>query len=268
MKTILISGGNRGIGLEICRQLHELGHRVIMGSRDVEKGHEAIQKLGIDPVIQQLDVTDKDSIQRAFEFVGEEFGKLDVLINNAGLGSTYFSNNKPVVSGISTFIKTRIPGGRQVIDLIKPVLWKTPMVSKSIGPSAISMEEVKVLMETNFYGPWSMIQAFLPLIRKSTEGRIINVSSGMGEMASLAGDYPAYRLSKASLNSLTIVLSKELENDNIKVNAMCPGWVRTDMGGPDAPRDVKDGADTAVWLATEPEIQSGKFFRDRTVIDW
>jgi len=94
------------------------------------------------------------------------------------------------------------------------------------------------------------------------------VSSGRGELKGLSGDYPGYSLSKASLNALTIMFSNELKSKGIKVNAMCPGWVKTDMGGPNAPRDVSQGADTAVWLATETEIPTGKFFRDRKEIDW
>jgi len=268
MKSVLVTGGNRGIGLEICRQLHARGYQVIMGSRDIESGHEAAARLGINVSVQQLDVTDPGSVQNAFEHVERAYGSLDVLINNAGLGSTFFSNQRPFVSGISSFLKTKLPGGRQLINILKPVLRRTPITQKIPGPSDIALSEVRLLMETNFYGPWNMIQSFLPLLRKSPGGRIINMSSGMGEFASLAGNYPAYRLSKASLNSLTIMLAKELEDEGIRINAMCPGWVRTDMGGPDAPRSVEEGADTAVWLATEEETPTGKFFRDRMIIDW
>jgi NAD(P)-dependent dehydrogenase (short-subunit alcohol dehydrogenase family) len=113
-----------------------------------------------------------------------------------------------------------------------------------------------------------MIQVFLPLLEKGDGPRIINISSGMGELASLTGELPAYSLSKASLNALTIMFSNELKKKGIKVNAMCPGWVRTDMGGPNAPRPVEQGADTAVWLATEAHIPTGKFFQDRKEISW
>ena len=132
----------------------------------------------------------------------------------------------------------------------------------------ISLESVKYIMETNFYGAWRMIQVFIPLLLKSDDGRVINMSSGLGELKSLSGEYPGYSLSKSSLNALTIMFSNELKKTGIKVNAMCPGWVKTDMGGPNAPRNVTEGADTAVWLATEKEIPSGKFFRDRKEINW
>jgi NAD(P)-dependent dehydrogenase (short-subunit alcohol dehydrogenase family) len=108
----------------------------------------------------------------------------------------------------------------------------------------------------------------IPLLKTSDDPRIINISSGMGQLSNLSGYYPAYSLSKASLNALTIMFSKELEQDGIKVNAMCPGWVKTDMGGPNAPRTVQQGADTAVWLATEPDIPTGIFFNDRNPINW
>jgi len=177
--------------------------------------------------VQALDVSDEDSIKKAFDFIVTAYGKLDVLINNAGIQI----------------------GSAGAIDAL--------------------LENVKQIMETNFYGSWRICQVLAPLLRKSKEGRIINMSSGMGELNSLsAGGYAGYRLSKTSLNALTIMLSHELENDNIKVNAMCPGWVKTDMGGAGAPRTVSQGADTAVWLATEDKIPNGMFFRDRKPINW
>jgi NAD(P)-dependent dehydrogenase (short-subunit alcohol dehydrogenase family) len=113
-----------------------------------------------------------------------------------------------------------------------------------------------------------MIQVFIPLLLKSEDGSIINMSSGMGELNSLSGNYPGYSLSKSSLNALTIMFANELKDKGIKVNAMCPGWVKTDMGGPNATRHVSQGADTAVWLTTEKVIPTGKFFRDREEISW
>ncbi|MEN8224158.1 MAG: SDR family oxidoreductase [Bacteroidota bacterium] len=269
MKTILITGGNRGIGLEICKQLDALNHIIIMGARDLEKGKEAARPLGSNAIAMQLDVTDEVSIHALYAFVEKEFGKLDVLINNAGLGASHFDHGNTLATGIKNLIRTRLPGGRHMMRFVKPVWQRAKGKGQmSKGPSEVSLEEVNYIMETNLYGPWRMIRTFLPLIRKSPEGRIINISSGMGALNSLKGDYPAYRLSKSSLNAMTIMLSKELVETGICVNAMCPGWVRTDMGGPDAPRDVREGADTAVWLATEKKIPNGKFFRDRKIIDW
>jgi NAD(P)-dependent dehydrogenase (short-subunit alcohol dehydrogenase family) len=199
---------------------------VILGSRDISKGSVAAKSFSGDIVVKELDVTDDKTIFTLKADILAEFGSLDVLINNAGIGV-----------GVN-------------------------------GAVDADPAEVKRIMETNFFGAWRMIQIMMPLLRKSSEGRIINMSSGMGELGSLHGDYAGYRLSKSSMNALTILLSDELKSSGIKVNAMCPGWVRTDMGGSSAPRNVSQGADTAVWLSTEKTIPTGKFFRDRKIIDW
>lgn len=225
-KVILVTGGNRGIGLEICRQLTELGNEVIMGTRDPEKGKLAAEKLAIPLDVQALDVTNADHIEKLAVYLAESYGSLDVLINNAGIGVG------------------------------------------SNGVLKADLTEVKEIMETNFYGPWRLTQAMLSLLEKSEEGRIINISSGMGALNEMAGGYGGYRMSKSALNALTILAANELASTSIKVNAMCPGWVKTEMGGSGAPRTVEQGADTAVWLATEENIVSGLFFRDRKLISW
>lgn len=268
MKTIIVTGGNRGIGLEICRQLDALGHKVILGSRDLDKCRQAALSISQHVIAKQLDITDETSVRVLFEFVRNEFGSLDVLINNAGLGSNHFEQGNAIVSGAKSMLKTKLPGARQLIKLIKPVLKRSGIVARAKTGSDIPLDQVKYIMETNLYGPWRMIQTFLPLLQKGRNGRIINISSGMGEFSSLSSDYPDYRLSKSSLNVLTIMLAEELINKGISINAMCPGWVKTDMGGPDAQREVSEGADTAVWLATEKKIPHGKFLRDREIIDW
>lgn len=268
MTIVLITGGNRGIGLEICRQMEELGFFVIMGSRDLNKGKLAARTFSKHVVVRQLDVTDTVSILKLRQFTEMEFGKLDILINNAGIWTSHSNFGKLDISNIRKFMDTNFPGIAQKIRNSMPGLRKAGIISQVKGAEDISLSSVKHLMETNFYGAWRMIQAFIPLLKKSEEGRIINMSSGMGELKSLSGVYPAYSLSKSSLNALSIMFSNELKETRIKVNAMCPGWVRTEMGGPNAPRTVSEGADTAVWLATATEIPSGKFFRDRKEIDW
>lgn len=130
-----------------------------------------------------------------------------------------------------------------------------------------NIDEIKQLMEVNFYGPMRMNVAAIPLLKKSMYGRIINISSEMGELANLDGNYAAYRLSKAGLNAQTIMLSREL-GDRVKVASMCPGWVHTDMGGPSAPRTPKQGAETAVWLSTDDSWSTGKFWRDKKEINF
>jgi NAD(P)-dependent dehydrogenase (short-subunit alcohol dehydrogenase family) len=268
MKIILVTGGNRGIGFEICKQLDVLGHSVIMGSRDFEKGLKAAEKLSNRVVVKQLDVTDGKSIRSVLDFVRTEFGHLDVLINNAGINSSSQENHRTFLSKAKGALEDHIPGIRKVTSKIVPALKNAGIISKPGNVKEIDLDEVQQVMETNLYGAWLMIQAFTPLLESSVNGRIINMSSGMGEMESLAGDYAGYRVSKTALNALTIMFARELERTGISVNAMCPGWVKTDMGGPNAPLTVSQGADTAVWLATEKHIPTGKFFRDRTEINW
>lgn len=225
-KIVLVTGANKGIGLEICKQLAHNNLKVILTSRDSEKGNKAIKNINGDVLFHQLDVTDDKSILGIASFLKNNFGKLDILINNAGIGV----------------------GSNDAMDT--------------------EMSEVKQIMETNLYGAWNLTKMLLPLLKKSDEGRIINMSSGMGALDDLTGGYAGYRLSKSSLNALTILMANELSNTNIKINAMCPGWVRTDMGGANASRSVEKGAETATWLATEKTIPTGKFFRDMKIIKW
>lgn len=223
-KIILVTGGNRGIGLGICKQLESLGHQVIMGSRSLEAGNLVKHENSLSVEVEALDVASPQSLLQAAKKIMERHKKLDVLINNAGI------------------------------------------MSSAEGAPTADLSDARKVMETNFFGPWQMVQAFLPLLNKSEDSRIINMSSGMGALADLTSGYAGYRLSKTSLNGLTLLLSSELPA--IKVNAMCPGWVRTDMGGQGAHRSVEQGADTAVWLATAEGVPTGRFFRDRKEISW
>lgn len=267
MKTIVVTGANRGIGLEICRQLDKMGHTVILGSRNLEKGLEAVGNFSKNVIVKQLDVTNEESIQCFYAFVEANQGKLDVLINNAGVGAN-FGVKKNAVSKVKSYMEKNIPGVRQLTKAVIPVLRNAGIVELKADAESISLMNVKEIMETNFYGPWRMIQVFIPLLQKSEGGRIINISSGMGQLGGLTGEYSGYSISKSSLNALTIMFSNELKSKGIKVNAICPGWVKTAMGGPNAPREVSEGADTAVWLATTKEISNGKFFRDRKELNW
>jgi NAD(P)-dependent dehydrogenase (short-subunit alcohol dehydrogenase family) len=228
-RVALVSGGNRGIGREIARQLAGLGYTVAIGSRDLARGRQAAEELGDHVVAFQLDVTDAKSIERCIAAVGEEFGRLDVLVNNAG------------VSG----------GG-----------WSTSAVD-------IDLDEVREVLDTNLFGAWRLTQAALPLMRRNGYGRVVNISSGMGQLSDMGGHSPSYRVSKTGLNAFTRMLTAELGEENILVNSVCPGWVRTDMGGANASRSVEKGAETPVWLATLPDDgPRGGFFRDRGPIPW
>ncbi len=220
MKNVLITGSNRGIGLAMTEQFMKAGWKVWAGMRKI--GESQVEELYV-PI--ELDVLNSSSIQQVADQIDQVDGKLDVLINNAG-----------------------------IID------HETLMNS--------SEEDIKRIMETNFYGPFRMIQGLTSLLIKSEDARIVNVSSGMGAIHDLHSGNAGYRLSKAGLNAQTILWSKDLESKGIKVNAMCPGWVKTDMGGQGAPRTPAQGADTAFWLATDSNIPSGKFFRDRSEISW
>jgi NAD(P)-dependent dehydrogenase (short-subunit alcohol dehydrogenase family) len=136
-----------------------------------------------------------------------------------------------------------------------------------IGAADYDLDRAHEVLEVNTFGPWRLIQAFLPLLRRSSQPRIVNVSSGAGQLSDMFGGRAAYRVSKAALNALTRTLA--YDEDDVKVNVMCPGWVRTDMGGSGATRSVEEGADTAVWLATLPDDgPTGGFFRDRESIPW
>jgi NAD(P)-dependent dehydrogenase (short-subunit alcohol dehydrogenase family) len=230
-RIALVTGANRGIGYEICRQLGQKGVCVILTSRDVEKGEAAVDKLvaeGLDIHFQTLDVTLPESVESVHKFVKREFKRLDILINNAGV---YIDNRH---------------------SLLK-----------------MDYEVYETTMATNADGPLLLTQAFIPLMREHNYGRIVNVSSGIGELSDLSSSWPAYRLSKIMLNLQTRIFAQELRGSNILINAMCPGWVRTDMGGSAAPRSVEEGADTAVWLSLLPDDgPQGGFFRDRKAIDW
>jgi len=230
-RVALVTGSNRGIGLETARQLARRGFHAVIASRDEAKGRaaaEGIQAGGGKATFLPLDVSRPESIRTAALRFGAVADRLDVLINNAGVYPDE---------------------GLTVLTLPRDRLAQT--------------------FQTNTFGPLEVTQTFLPYLRKSAAARVINVSSGYGQFEGLSPDVPSYGLSKLALNGLTVMLAEALRADGIAVNAMCPGWVRTDMGGPNAPRSVDEGADTAVWLADEaPHGLTGKFFRDRREIPW
>lgn len=226
----LVTGANRGIGLEVARQLAQKGMMVIMGTRILEKGLAAAEKLpeGEGRVMPyQLDVKDHKSIDQLAKWVEQEFGHLEILVNNAG------------------------------------ILYDTWQRA-----STADLNVVQEAYATNTLGAWRVCQALLPLIRQSQSGRIVNVSSGAGSLASMGAGTPAYSTSKAALNAFTRLLAAELEGTGILVNAVCPGWVATEMGGAGG-RPVADGAAGIVWAATLPDDgPTGGFFRDGQPLSW
>lgn len=233
-KIAVVTGANRGLGLETSRELAaNFGLKVIVTARDSYKGNLAISQLykeGLDVIFHPLDITNSESIKKLKKFILNEFGRLDILVNNAGIFPDDLTN--------TSFFETKI-------DVIKKA------------------------METNFLGTLQVCQALIPLMKTYNYGRVVNVSSGLGQLSEMSAGYTAYRSSKTALNTLTRIIADELKDTNILINSVCPGWVKTDMGGPNAIRTVEEGADTIVWLATLPDGgPTGGFFRDRQMINW
>ena len=206
--------------------------RVVLTARDEARGNAAAKKLrgdGLDVDFCVLDVMNVASIRALAGWVEATHKRCDVLVNNAGIMAD--------------------PRGSRVLDS--------------------RLQTWRDTLETNLIGPLLLIQALVPLMKKNGYGRIVNVSSGQGQLSDMGAGTPAYRVSKTALNALTRTLAAEIKGSGVLVNSMCPGWVKTDMGGSSAPRTVEQGADTAVWLATLPDGgPNGGFFRDRKSIAW
>jgi NAD(P)-dependent dehydrogenase (short-subunit alcohol dehydrogenase family) len=240
-KVALISGANKGIGLETARQLGKKGVTVLLGARDLARGEaaaESLKKEGIDAKAIKFDVVNAADIKAAAEKVEKEYGKLDILINNAG-------------------VMTEPIGGNNSTTVSEQVLRDT--------------------FETNFFSVIAVTNAFLPLLKKSDAGRIVNVSSILGSLTLHANEGSpiygakalAYDSSKTALNSYTVHLAHELKETGIKVNSAHPGWVKTDLGTDAAPMDVVDGAKTEVELATlGPDGPTAGFFHLGEAISW
>jgi len=238
-KTVLITGANKGIGFETARQLGEKGFQVLVGARDETKGAAAVEKLkaeGFDADFVKIDATDAETIKNAAQTIGEKYGNLDVLINNAGIA---------------------VDMGHQ--------------------PSEVSQEMLRQTFDTNFFGVIAVTQAFLPLIKKSAAGRIVNVSSGLGSLTQNSDPswefYEAkplaYNTSKTALNAFTVILAHELKDTNIKVNSADPGYTATDLNGNQGSKTVEQGASVITDLATLPhDGATGSYFDDQGVLPW
>lgn len=239
-KVALITGANKGIGYEIARQLGSRGATVLVAARDIKRGEEAANKLRlneIDARSVQLDVTDQKTIDSAGKQIESEFGKLDILVNNAGIVSD----------------GDRLP------------------------PSQVDIETLRHTYETNVFGVFAVTKAMLPLLKKSTAGRIVNLSSGLGSLTQNSdpnyefADFKllAYNSSKTAVNALTVLLAAELKDTPIKINAADPGFTATDINQYQGYRTVEQGAIAAVRLATLPDDgSSGGFFDENGVVPW
>ena len=224
----LVTGANRGIGLEVVRQLAQRGFTTVLGSRDLEKGRAAAEALvGVEVDPRRLDVADPDSVRELASGLEDDYGRLDVLVNNAGI----------------------------LYDT-----WESGLQA--------DLDVVHEALETNLFGAWRTAQACLPLLRRSQHGRVVNVSSGAASISGMGAGSPAYSVSKAALNALTRILAAELRRDRILVNAVCPGWVATDMGGAGG-RPVEQGAGSVMWAVLLPDDgPTGGFLRDGRQLDW
>lgn len=230
-RVALVTGANRGIGLEVTRQLaRDHGHVVLLGTRSLRRGEPAAAALraeGLDVIAVELDVADPIAARQLAADIATSHGRLDVLVNNAAVD--YDTDQWAVTA---------------------------------------DLERVRRDLETNLFGSWQVAQAMLRLLRRSAAPRLVNVSSGSGQLAEMGGGTPAYGISKVAVNALTRMLAAELRADGVLVNSVCPGWVATDMGGAGG-RPVEEGAAGVVWAATLPDGgPTGGFFRDGRPIAW
>lgn len=229
-KIALVTGGNRGIGFAITQGLLQKGYQVIITSRSLDKAKQAAKKLNSNDKIIPIE--------------------LDVADDNS--------------------IDKALESLQQKVNKLDALINNAGIYpDEGVNILTIDRELLDQTLNTNTFGAIRMVQTFLPLLKKSEDARVVNVSSGFGEINGLSADYPSYCLSKLALNGATIMLSQALRSEKIAVNAICPGWVQTDMGGDSAPRTPEQGADTAIWLATEaPREETGKYWRDRKVISY
>ncbi|MEZ4222845.1 MAG: SDR family NAD(P)-dependent oxidoreductase [Polyangiaceae bacterium] len=233
-RVAVVTGANRGIGAEVAKQLATLGHRVVVTARDAAKAREYAERLqaaGADVRHDELDVASDESVQAFFERLRKVEGRIDILVNNAGAAFAGEGSGE----GSATRVRSA---------------------------------DVLGAFDTNAVGALRMLREALPMMNRAGFGRVVNVSSGMGGLAEMDGGYAAYRISKAALNAVTRVFHAEAVG-NVKVNSVCPGWVRTDMGGAAATRSVEEGAASVMWAATlGDDGPSGGFFRDGEPTPW
>lgn len=231
-QVAIVTGANRGIGFECCRQLSKLGIHTILTSRSEILAHDAakvLQQEGLPVSSYPMDVTDLDSVIALADKVSQSFERLDILINNAGI-----------------------------------YLDKT---GDDVDPMLVDISVMQRSMETNAFGMIRTMQKLIPLMNGS--GNVVNVGSIMGQLSEMTARHPAYRTSKTAVTALTLIFADRLKDTGIKVNAVCPGWTQTEMGGSNAPRTVQEAVQTIIWLATLPaDGPTGGFFHDGLPLSW
>ena len=244
-QVAIVTGGNRGLGLETSRQLLQQQISVYFTSRSVDAGEQALKQLR--PIAEQyqasvffyqLDVIDFDALPTFCEHVQQQSGRVDILVNNAGI----FPDSPEQAS----------------------------MLNTPVSAFCTTEQQLTQAIQTNTFAPFMLCQQFLPLMREQGYGRVVNVSSGLGQLDGMNGGFAAYRISKTAINAVTRIFADEMQDcPDVLINSVCPGWVRTDMGGTNADRSPEEGVETIVWLATLPAgSPSGGFFRDKQLIAW
>jgi NAD(P)-dependent dehydrogenase (short-subunit alcohol dehydrogenase family) len=244
-KVAFITGGNRGLGFQTALELKDAGVKVVIGSRDAAQGEKALAKLraaGVDADVIKFDITKAADHQAAYDYFNSKYGRLDILVNNAGIAAGAFPGNGPEHSAVD-----------------------------------VPMELLRRVFDTNFFAQIALTKALVPLIKKSPSGRIVNLSSILGSLTLHVDPKSpiynaksfAYDASKTALNAFTVHLAHELRGTNIKVNSAHPGWVKTDMGGPQATMELSEGAKTSVALATLPDSgPTAGFFHMGKPLPW
>lgn len=244
-KVAFITGGNRGLGFQTALDLKNEGVKVVIGSRDLKQGEEAVARLraaGVDADVIKFDITSEADHQAAYDYFHSKFGQLDILVNNAGIAGGTFPGTGP-----------------------------------EHRASDVPLDLLHKVFETNFFAPVALTKTLLPLLKKSPAGRIVNLSSILGSLTLQADPKSpiynaksfAYDASKTALNAFTVHLAYELRGTNIKVNSAHPGWVKTDMGGNQAPMELEEGSKTSVELATLPENgPTGGYFHLGKPLPW
>lgn len=252
-----MTGADRGIGFQVCRHLGEFGFQVVLASPDPVKGKAAAEKLkntGLAVAYHVLDLLNDRHPAALRSFVMKKFGRVDVLVNNAGIS---------LDAGMS-----------KVEGLLRRRIKKAPRkMDYGEGPGILEADTgiMRATLEVNTLGALKMCQTFIPLMMKARYGRVINISSTLGHLNSMtdAEKVPAYQLSKTALNAVTRMVADACRGANVAVNSVCPGWTRTDLGGPEAPQSPAEAAKDIVWLATRPDNgPTGQFFQHRRRIPW
>jgi NAD(P)-dependent dehydrogenase (short-subunit alcohol dehydrogenase family) len=232
-RIAVITGASRGLGRATAQALADQGYQVVVTARDASAASATAADIGHGAAAHQLDVSSDEQVATLARWLEQEYGKVDVLVNNAG------------------------------------AIFERHDDEFGISAATVPASTVLAAVNTNSLGAYRVTQALAPLLVASGDARVVNVTSGMGQLSEMGPGYPAYRISKTALNAVTRVFHNELSHGGVTVNSVCPGWVKTDMGGGGASLEIEEGIDTIVWLATLPAGgPSGGFFKRRRQLDW